>query len=123
MAWTDDRVDQIIGKLLRAGVSLSVAIVLSGAVLYLRHYGFERPAYHLFRSEPAALRKVSGIASGAFHARSEYLIQLGLLVLIATPVARVAFSVVAFALERDWTYVAITVIVLAVLLLSLTGRI
>jgi uncharacterized membrane protein len=45
-----------------------------------------------------------------------------LLLLILTPVARVAFSVAAFALERDWTYVAITLIVLAVLIYSLAGR-
>ena len=45
------------------------------------------------------------------------------MLLILTPVARVAFSVAAFALERDWTYVAITLIVLAILVYSLTGRI
>jgi len=49
------------------------------------------------------------------------IIQLGLLLLIATPVARVAFSVVAFAAERDWLYVAITLIVLAILIYSLTS--
>ena len=49
------------------------------------------------------------------------MIQLGLLVLIATPIARVAFSLVAFALQRDRIYVIVTLIVLAVLLYSLTG--
>jgi uncharacterized membrane protein len=46
-------------------------------------------------------------------------IQLGILVLIATPVARVLFSMLGFALERDWMYVVITAIVLALLLYSL----
>jgi uncharacterized membrane protein len=46
-------------------------------------------------------------------------IQLGLLLLVATPVARVIFSVFAFAWERDWLYVLLTLIVLAVLLYSL----
>ena len=67
------------------------------------------------------MRTVSGIIRGtaSFHGRN--IIQLGLLLLIATPVARVAFSVVAFALERDRLYVVITLIVLAVLLFSLAG--
>jgi uncharacterized membrane protein len=58
-----------------------------------------------------------GIAAG----RCRDLIQLGLVLLIATPVARVAFSVFAFAMERDYTYVFITVIVLAILVYSLAG--
>jgi uncharacterized membrane protein len=47
------------------------------------------------------------------------IIQLGLLLLIATPVARVAFSAVAFAIEHDYMYVVITLIVLAILSYSL----
>jgi uncharacterized membrane protein len=46
-------------------------------------------------------------------------VQLGVLLLIATPVARVAFSALAFARQRDYTYVALTLFVLAVLLCSL----
>ncbi len=49
------------------------------------------------------------------------IIQLGLLLLVATPVARVIFSVAAFALQQDWIYVVITLIVLAVLGFSLLG--
>jgi uncharacterized membrane protein len=46
---------------------------------------------------------------------------LGILILIATPVARVAFSVFAFAEERDRMYVIVTLIVLALLLFSLSA--
>jgi uncharacterized membrane protein len=49
------------------------------------------------------------------------LIQLGLLILIATPIARVAFSVVAFLYQRDWMYVAVTLMVLGLLVYSLFG--
>jgi uncharacterized membrane protein len=56
----------------------------------------------------------------AFHARG--LIQLGLLVLILTPIGRVTFSVFAFVYQRDWMYVAITLIVLVLLLTSLLRR-
>ena len=58
---------------------------------------------------------------GALHLSGGAIIQLGLLILIATPVARVAFSAVAFAIERDYLYVWITLFVLAVLLYSLLG--
>ena len=63
----------------------------------------------------AAVVALGGVAG--FQCRG--IIQFGLVLLIATPVARVAFSVAAFALQRDNTYVAITLIVLAVLLFSL----
>jgi uncharacterized membrane protein len=53
--------------------------------------------------------------------RGRSIIQFGLLLLIATPVARVLISAVAFALQRDRTYVLITLAVLGVLLLSLWG--
>jgi len=119
---TDRRVDEIIGGLLRYGVMLSAAVVAAGGVWYLIQYGGSAPAYHVFRSEPEYLRHVRGIVTGipGFHCRR--IIQLGLLLLISTPVARVAFSVAAFALQRDRSYVVITLIVLTVLLLSLSGR-
>lgn len=119
---SDRQVDEIIGALLRYGVLLSAAVVASGGVWYLVQYGADTPGYHVFRGEPEYLRHLQGILTGipGFHCRR--MIQLGLVLLIATPVARVAFSVAAFALQRDRTYVVITLIVLTVLLLSLTGR-
>ena len=119
---SDRQVDQIIGALLRYGVILSASVVAAGGIWYLIQYGTTAPGYHVFRGEPEYLRHWSAIVSDipGFHGRR--MIQLGLMLLIATPVTRVAFSVVAFALQRDRTYVAITLIVLAVLLFSLTGR-
>ncbi len=119
---TDQQVDEIIGALLRYGVTLSALVVAAGGAWYLIQYGGAAPGYHVFRGEPEYLRHWRGIVSGipGFHCRR--MIQLGLVLLIATPVARVAFSVVAFALQRDRKYVVITLIVLAVLLFSLTGR-
>jgi uncharacterized membrane protein len=119
--WTDQIVEQWIGNLLRAGVTLAAAVVLVGGGIYLARYGRATPQYHVFRGEPADLRAISGIVKKAlaFHGRG--LIQLGLLLLIATPVARVAFSVAAFAIQRDRLYVVVTLIVLAVLVYSLAG--
>jgi uncharacterized membrane protein len=48
-----------------------------------------------------------------------YVIQLGLLVLLATPILRVAISIGLFAFENDWKYVLITITVLCVLLFSI----
>jgi uncharacterized membrane protein len=119
--WTDRKLENVIGNLLRAGVILSAAWVLAGAVLYLYRYGHAFPDYRVFRGEPSDLRYVSGIAADAVARHGRGIIQLGLLILMATPVARVAFSVVAFAVERDWMYVAMTVIVLGLLIFSLSG--
>ncbi len=67
------------------------------------------------------MRSIAGIISDALAVRSGGIIQLGLLLLIATPIVRVAFAVVAFALQRDRVYVIVTLIVLGVLLFSLLG--
>ena len=114
-----EKVEYTIGTLLRAGVTLSAAVVIAGGVWYLAENWKAAPHYGDFRGEPEGLRSISGIVAGAFSGSARHLIQLGLLLLIATPVARVAFSVAAFARERDWTYVIITLIVLAILLYSL----
>jgi uncharacterized membrane protein len=119
-AWTDERVEWVIGTLLRWGVILAAAVVLAGGVMYLARYGSTIPDYRVFRGEPSDLRNVSGIVTDAVSWHIRGLIMFGLLLLIATPVARVAFSVVAFALQRDRTYVVVTLIVLAALLYGLT---
>jgi len=117
----DQRMDQIMAILLRSGVSLAASLVFIGGIVYLSRHDLPAINYRVFQGEPRELRTVSGILREAvkFHGRG--LIQLGLLILIATPVARVLFSVVAFLYERDWTYVGITMIVLALLCYSLFG--
>jgi uncharacterized membrane protein len=120
-SWTDQKVEDIIGNLLRFGVGISAAIVLLGATVYLFRHGLEHADYRVFQGEPADLRTLSGIVRAAFAFRGRGIIQLGLVLLIATPVARVAFAVLAFAIEQDRMYVIFTLIVLIVLLLSLSG--
>lgn len=111
--------EQFLGTLLRTGVMLSAALVLAGGMIYLDRHGAEETDLKVFQGEPAELRNVEGIVEAARHLRGRGIIQLGLLVLIATPVARVFFSAIGFGRERDWTYVVFTLIVLAVLLYSL----
>lgn len=119
--WTDQRMERFMGGLLRAGVSLSALLVLAGAMVHLGGHAGDRPSLGTFSGEPLALRGLAGIAGGGLALDGLALIQLGLLALIATPVARVVFSVFAFAAQRDRTYVAITLAVLAILCFSLFG--
>ena len=97
-AWTDQRVEIIIGNLLRAGVTIAAAIVFLGGVIFLAKYGHSSATYGVFRGEPSDLREWRGILDAALGLRGRGFIQFGLIVLIATPVARVAFSAVSFAL-------------------------
>jgi uncharacterized membrane protein len=117
----DEKLEQVLGNLLRAGVMVSGAVVLAGGVLYLLRHGSAVPHYRTFSGVPSDLRQVRGITSAALALQGQGLIQLGLLLLIATPVARVVFSLVGFALQRDRTYVVVTLIVLAVLLFGFAG--
>jgi uncharacterized membrane protein len=119
--WSDRRLEVILGNLLRTGVLLSAAVVLAGACVYLSRHAHEAANYRVFQGEPSEFRTISGVIRSVFNGRGRGLIQLGLLLLIATPIARVAFSIVGFAMERDWMYVGFTVVVLAVLLYSLLG--
>ena len=118
--WTDERIEQVISLLLRIGVISASAIVLMGGVLYLFQYGLTLDHYQVFQGEPLYLCTVRGIFSSALASESLGIIQLGLLLLILTPIARVFFSVVAFAIQRDCLYVSVTLIVLIVLLYNLS---
>jgi uncharacterized membrane protein len=115
----DKRIDEIIGALLRTGVILAASVVFIGAIFYLARYGASPTHYAVFQGEPSELRGISAIFHDALALRARGIIQLGLLLLIATPVARVIFTVFAFAYERDCTYVVVTLIVLTLLLYSL----
>jgi uncharacterized membrane protein len=115
----DDDHDAIVSKtelfisnILRGGVLLSATIIVIGVVMFYARYSMHAADAHSFPHSLGAV--ISGIA----RADARSVIVLGLLVLLITPVLRVAVSIVAFAIESDWRYVVITAIVLFVLLLS-----
>jgi uncharacterized membrane protein len=118
---TDQRMDRALGHLLRGGVVLAATVVLLGGVGYIAaRWDQSPPDRRTFHGvQPETLTRPTGIVSEALVLDERGVIQLGLLLLIATPVARVAFSVFAFGRQRDWTYVVITLIVLLLLLYSL----
>ncbi len=118
----DDRgIEIMVGNLLRAGVLLAALVVILGAAIYLSHHALQTADFAVFHGEAAALRSLPNILRGVQQLSGKSIIQFGLLLLIATPVARVAFSAVAFAIERDYLYVVVTLAVLGVLLYSLLG--
>ena len=117
---SDERVEGVIGNLLRFGVLLSAFVVLIGGASYLIRDGRNpAPDLHQFPGPPEEPPSLFHIVGASARGSSLDLILLGLLLLIATPVARVIFSVAAFGLQRDYLYVSFTLVVLAVLLFSL----
>jgi len=112
----DKDLEITMGNLLRFGVLFSAIIVVAGAFVYLQQHSFDKSTYIPFTGEPERLTAYKRIWQTAFQGRGRSIIQLGLLFLIATPIARIIFSIVGFALEKDLLYTIITGIVLTVVL-------
>jgi uncharacterized membrane protein len=119
--WSDERVDRMLGSVLRAGVLVSAAVVLVGGCIYLARHGDEPPDRRTFHGEPAEFTHPAGILRAASAGGGRGVIALGLLLLIATPVARVALAGYGFLREGDWLYTAVAIFVLIVLLVSLAA--
>ncbi len=118
---TNEEFEAIIGRILQIGVIAAATVVLIGGILYLARHPYILPEYHTFNQAAPYARSLSGIIANAMALRSYGIIQLGLLLLIATPIIRVIFSVIGFAIQRDVTYVVVTLIVLTVLLYGFIG--
>ena len=115
----DSKIDARISILLRVGTMASAAVILLGGISFLINRGQSIPDYKVFQGTPAGLNTFKAISFGALHGDDLAMIQFGLLMLIATPVARVVFSVFGFLGERDYLYIVISSIVLGVLLYGL----
>ena len=111
----DDEMDAIMGRLLQVGVLLASSVVLVGGVLFLRLHHATAPNYTHFTSDAASLLRPAAMFHAIAAGNPAAIIQLGILLLIATPVARVIFAAIAFAIERDRLYVIISLIILCVL--------
>jgi uncharacterized membrane protein len=119
---TDLRIEMFLGQLLRVGVAFAAIVLLVGGGMYLRSAAYDPvPNYKLFQGQPQELTSVRQTVQGSAEFEPLAIMQLGLLFLIATPVARVVFSIVGFAMERDWLYIGVTLVVLALLLFSLAS--
>ncbi len=117
--YTDRAMESAIGRMLRIGVAISAGTVLIGGLIYLSSAGTAVPDRHHFTREKVVFESFAGILRGVGSLNAASIIQLGLLLLIATPVIRVVFCVVGFARQRDCLYVTVSAIVLLILLYSL----
>lgn len=119
---TDQKIEMFLGQLLRVGVVLAALVVIVGGAMYLRTAALGPvPDYKVFHGQPQELTSVRETVQGSADFDPLAIIQVGLLLLIATPVARVAFSIIGFAMERDGLYICVTIVVLVLLLASITG--
>ena len=117
--WSDHEVEQVIGRLLQLGVALATVVVVLGAALVLMRHWAAPVDYAVFRGAESPLRSVGAVLHGVTRRDPAAIVQLGLVLLIATPVARVALTLVAFAAQRDRLYVLLTTVVLLLLLYGL----
>lgn len=118
----DRDIELLVGRLLRTGVVTASCIVLLGGILFLiQHGAAPMPSYHHFTGENANYTTFDGILSGVLQLNAKGIVQFGVMVLIATPVLRIALSLIGFVLEKDLLYVFITTIVLCVMLFSTIG--
>jgi uncharacterized membrane protein len=116
------RVELFISNLLRVGVTVSIATILVGVVLMFVHH----PDYLRSREDLARLTKLGAtfphtlaeVKNELLAGRGQAVVCVGLLLLIATPILRVAVSIVVFLVQRDYLFTLITTFVLAVLLAS-----
>jgi len=116
--WDDDALERVVGRLLQGGVMLAASVTVIGGILYLVRRG-TAPVDVRTLASSASVVMLRDIGRGIRAGRGDAVVLVGLLILVATPVARVALLVVAFLAERDWMYVAVSTVVLAVLLASL----
>ena len=117
--WREDEVEQLIGRLLQVGVLVAAAVVMIGGIMLLVQHGNTPVEFRTFSAASSPLEGLVGIFRGCFALDSRSIVQLGLVLLIATPVMRVALTLVTFALQRDRLYVLITSVVLVLLLYGL----
>ncbi|KQR65223.1 DUF1634 domain-containing protein [Pedobacter sp. Leaf176] len=117
----DKDIQVILGTLLRAGVIISMSIVLIGGAIFLVHNQGGITDYKVFKPELSNFSSIAAIFKGVLTFQGDAIIQFGILMLIFTPIARIVFAVFSFLIERDYLYVLIGFIILAIITISLNG--
>jgi uncharacterized membrane protein len=115
-------IEILISDLLRYGVIISLCVVIFGTIVSFVHhpdYLSQKPSLHGLTDAGATFpHTVTDVLRGLMEFQGRSIVMLGLLLLIATPVLRVAVSIFGFVYEADSRYVVITTVVLALLILS-----
>jgi uncharacterized membrane protein len=115
---SEKKAEEIMSNVLRWGIVATSLIVVIGMVIFLFTQGLEIPQYGRFDDQQMRFNNLPGIISEAFALNGLGIIQFGLLLLICVPIVRVAVSIYTFAMQRDSTYVIVSIIVLTVLIYS-----
>lgn len=117
----DTDIQSLIGKVLRGGMIVSISIVFIGGLFFLYRHGGTIANYKVFKGIPDFVQHPSTLIDGAIHLKGQAIIQLGIILLIATPILRVICSMFGFVLEKDYLYVGISALVLLIILFSMLG--
>jgi len=117
-SFKDKDMQLLLGQVLRAGTVVSVSVVFVGGVLFLERHGHTIADYRSFKGIPDFVRNPSGILYGILAFKGQAIIQLGIALLIATPILRVIFSAIGFVLEKDYLYLGISLVVLSIIFFS-----
>ncbi len=106
-----------IGNLLRLGVVISMTVVVAGLILFLFQNGTSIAHYETFNEDNAF--RLADFWANLKSGNSKAIMELGVMALIATPIARVLFTMIGFWLEKDRLYTIIAMIVLLIISFSL----
>ena len=113
----DLKMEISISRMLRAGVSVAAVVVFIGGLLYVSQGHGMAPDYVHFHGIASPADRIPPLRV-AHHLDSRNIIRMGILLLIATPIMRVAYCVYGFAAQKDKIYIVVSSIVLTVLLYS-----
>jgi uncharacterized membrane protein len=115
------KVEVVISLVLRVGVTVSVLVIAAGLGLMFAHHGDYLPIRGHFSYRQLTSRSTpfphsfSALGRSIAKGQGRGIIVLGVLILILTPVLRVAVGVVSFVYEKDPPMTLVTLYVLAVL--------
>ena len=119
MKFKDTDMQLLLGRVLLAGTFISISIVVFGGVIFLYRHGESLPGYEKFNGIPHFLQHLPSLFKAAAAFKGQAIIQLGIILLIATPVMRVMFSAIGFILEKDLMYFGISLLVLLIIFASM----
>ena len=117
----DHRLDSQLGRLLSLCTGIASLVILAGVGALVARHSAEHADFQRFSADFVTLKSPRDIAQGLAAGNAAAIAQAGLVLLMLTPVIRVAATLVAFAIRRDRVFVAITLVVLVTLLLGIAG--
>ncbi|HTI58193.1 DUF1634 domain-containing protein [Mucilaginibacter sp.] len=115
----DKDMQAVIGWILRTGVFVSTAFVITGGIIFLVNHGHSQIDFASFNKVPDFISHIKGVIQGVIHLKGQAIIQFGIVLLIATPVFRVLFAGIGFLIEKDYLYTFISTLVLLIILISM----